>query len=103
MENVNAKMSALYQKDKYGRIPLVTEEDRQQLIKLHEDLGEAAEKAILKGGTLEKPVLDTLKKLNGLNNAYRSAMQRGLPAPSGTAGPSPVPSRYATMPVPTQR
>lgn len=44
MENVNAKMGALYQKDKYGRIPLVTEEDRQQLIKLHEDLGEAAEK-----------------------------------------------------------
>ena len=42
MENVNAKMSALYQKDKYGRIPLVSEEDRQQLIKLHEDLGEAA-------------------------------------------------------------
>ena len=75
MENVNAKMSALYQKDKYGRIPLVSEEDRQQLIKLHEDLGEAAEKAILKADTLEKPVLDTLKKLNGLNNMYRSAMR----------------------------
>ena len=75
LDRVNKKMAALYKADRYGRIPLVTEDDRKELIKLHEDLGEAAEKALSKSGSMEKPVLDTLKKLNGLNNMYRSAMR----------------------------
>ena len=39
LDRVNKKMAALYKADRYGRIPLVTEDDRKELIKLHEDLG----------------------------------------------------------------
>lgn len=75
LDKVNQKMSALYQPDNYGRIPLVTEADRADLIRLHEDLGVAAEKALLKPDSMDKETADTLKKLNGLNNMYRSAMR----------------------------
>ena len=43
LNQVNEKMSALYQKDNYGRIPLVTEADKEELVRLHEELGLEAE------------------------------------------------------------
>ena len=77
---VNKKMSTLYQKDKYGRIPLVTEADKNELLQLHEDLGLAAEKAVKKSKNMGEATLDTVKKLNGLNNAYHSAMRNYSPS-----------------------
>ena len=68
LNSVNMKMSAMYTPDHYNRIPLVTEADKEELLTLHEELGVAAEKALKKPGGMENATLDTLKKLNGLNN-----------------------------------
>ena len=80
LDKLNGKMSAMYQPDKYGRIPLVTEADRAELLKLHEELGVMAEQVLAEPGEMRKEPLDTVKRLNGLNNTYRSAMRSYDPA-----------------------
>ena len=80
LNSVNTKMSAMYTPDHYNRIPLVTEADKEELLNLHEELGVAAEKALKNPGGMENATLDTLKKLNGLNNAYRNAMRNYIPS-----------------------
>ena len=73
-------MSAMYLPDKYGRIALVTEADRAELLKLHEELGIEAEKVLAEPGEMNKETLDTVKKLNGMNNSYHRAMRSYDPA-----------------------
>ena len=75
LNQVNEKMSALYQPDNYGRIPLVTQADKEELVRLHEELGLEAEDVLKNSDVLEPETLDTIKKLSGLNNAYTSAMR----------------------------
>ena len=43
IKSLDGKMSTLYRKDKYGRIPLVKQEDKEELLALHKTLGEKAE------------------------------------------------------------
>ena len=73
---LDGKMSALYRKDNYGRIPLVRQEDKDELLAMHRTLGEKAE-AFLKAPAVMSKQLEktygTVKKLAGLNSAFYTA------------------------------
>ena len=64
-------MSALHQRDRYGRIPLLTAERRDMLMQLHEALGREAETLIANEAVPEEKK-DVVKKLASLGAAnYR--------------------------------
>ena len=70
---VNEKMSALYRKDRYGRIPLVKQEDKEELLNLHRTLGEKAEGFLGNPGNMSPQAVSTVKKLANLNRVFYSA------------------------------
>ena len=71
---VNDKMSVMYNKDNYGRIPLVKQADKEAFLNLHKDLGEKAENFLKAPGNMSKEAVDTVKKLSGLNTAFFNTM-----------------------------
>ena len=73
MKAVSDKMTALYTKDKYGRIPLVKQEDKDELLALHKTLGERAEVFLKQPGNLSKQAVSTVKKLSALNHVFYTA------------------------------
>ncbi len=77
---VNDKMSALYRKDRYGRIPLVRQEDKEELLNLHQTLGEKAEAFLTDPGDMSPQAVSTVKKLAGLNRVFYSATNNYDPA-----------------------
>ncbi|MBR5642405.1 MAG: hypothetical protein IKW92_09785 [Firmicutes bacterium] len=80
LKALNDKMSVLYTKDAYGRIPLVRQEEKDELLALHRTLGEKAEGFLADTGGMAKQTVGTVKKLAGLNNAFHSATKNYDPA-----------------------
>ena len=78
-------MSALHRRDKYGRIPLLRGDKRDELVRLHEALGREAE-ALIAGDAVPEEHKDAVKKLAALGSAnlrhlrnYDPAEPRSLP------------------------
>ena len=78
-------MSALHRRDRFGRIPILTGDRRDELVRLHEALGREAE-ALIAGNAVPEEHKDAVKKLAALGSAnlrhlrnYDPAEPRSLP------------------------
>ena len=76
-------MSALHRRDKYGRIPLLRGDQRDELVRLHEALGKEAE-ALIAGDAIPEEHKDAVRKLAALGSANLRHLRNYDPAQPST-------------------